>query len=74
MVHDFVDPGWKATLNGEAAPIRTAFGYFKTIETPANQPWQIRLDYKAPFFPLLWWISGFGAVLWVIRTFFTPAL
>lgn len=63
MVHDFVDPGWKATLNGEKAAIHTAFGYFKAIEVPAGQAWEIRLDYKAPFFPFLWFVSAFGFLL-----------
>jgi hypothetical protein len=63
LVHDFVDPGWSARLDDSPTPIQTAYGYFKAIEVPGQKPWKIRLDYRAPGFPLLWMLSALGAAL-----------
>jgi hypothetical protein len=61
LVHDVVDPYWKASLNGQDVSILTGLGYFKGVEVPAGS-WMIRLQYSDPWFPALWFVSLAGFI------------
>jgi hypothetical protein len=61
MVHDYVDPGWQAELNGAPVAIQAAYGIFKAVEIPGgNAAWKARFEYHHPWFPALWWVAGIG--------------
>lgn len=61
LVHDLFDPGWSAELNGRPVPIRPGLRLFKAVEIPGNsQLWTVRMRYRHPLFPLLWWVAAFG--------------
>ena len=55
-------PGWRATIDGEAAPVFTADYLFRAVRVPAGNH-EVRLIFTPPLWRLGWQIAGVSTVI-----------